>query len=143
MLLSDPAAFYKISFAFLHTPAVRVVEMSLPPEDLLIGVAARVGNDASGQQGGGESLREMNHLDCVRSVDWSSGLIECTMFPAKSTSPVVILIMSKAQFQGMGQECRQQYGLWHHRPAYLPLFHLFSPSFRVSIQLQVFSNCKS
>jgi hypothetical protein len=45
VLLPNPSSLNEIPFACLNTSTVRMVQMSLPPQDLLVGVAARMCDD--------------------------------------------------------------------------------------------------
>lgn len=63
VLLPDPSALDKIALAFLYTSTVGVVKMGLPPEDLSVGVASGMCDDASSQKDSGQSLRELDHSD--------------------------------------------------------------------------------
>jgi hypothetical protein len=47
MLFSDPSTLYKITLAFLYTPAIGMVKMGLPSENLSVDVATGVCNNTS------------------------------------------------------------------------------------------------
>jgi hypothetical protein len=63
MLFPDPTTFHKITLTFLNASAVRMVEMSLSPQNLSVGVSAGMGDDAHSQEGSGQSLCEVDHFD--------------------------------------------------------------------------------
>jgi hypothetical protein len=63
VLFSNPSTLNKIALAFLDAPAIRVVKMSLPPQDLPVGVPTWMCDDTSGQEDGGQSLRNLDHDD--------------------------------------------------------------------------------
>jgi hypothetical protein len=68
VLLADPSALNEIPFARLNASTVGVIKMSLPPQDLSVGVASRMRNDTCSQKDGSKSLRELNHDD-LRMLD--------------------------------------------------------------------------
>jgi hypothetical protein len=63
MLILNPATLNQIPFARRNVSSFRVVEMSLSPQNLLVGVAAWVGNSPRGQKHNGECLSDLDHFD--------------------------------------------------------------------------------
>ena len=61
VLLTNPSGLDEISLACLNTSTVRVIQMSLSPQNLPVGVAARMRDNTRSQKDGGKGLCELNH----------------------------------------------------------------------------------